>query len=41
MVFLIVGEANFLMGVVGEGLLKTWIDMSKISSQMGNPSMNM
>lgn len=41
MVFLIVGETNFLMGVLGEGLLKTWIDMSKISTQMGNPSMNM
>lgn len=41
MVFLIVGQTNFLVGVLGEGLLKTWIDISKISSQMGNKAMNM
>jgi hypothetical protein len=36
MFFLTVGQSSFLLGVVGEGLLKTWVDMSKISSQMGN-----
>jgi len=41
MVFLIVGQSNFYLGVLGEGLLKSWIDISKISSQMGNKKMNM
>lgn len=36
MFFLTVGQTNFFLGVLGEGLLKTWVDMSKISSQMGN-----
>jgi hypothetical protein len=41
MIFLIVGQSNFYLGVLGEGLLKSWIDISKISSQMGNKKMNM
>ena len=41
MCFLTLGQVNFIAGVVGEGLLKTWIDMSKISSQMGNKAMKM
>lgn len=39
--FLTLGQVNFFLGVASEGLLKTWIDMSKISSQMGNGEMNM
>ena len=41
MIFLIVGQSDFYLGVLGEGLLKSWIDISKISSQMGNKKMNM
>lgn len=36
MCFLTFGQESFLMGVVAEGVLKTWIDLSKISSQMAN-----
>lgn len=31
-----IGRENLLLGAIVEGLLKTWIDMSKISKQMGN-----
>lgn len=41
MCFLTLGQQNFLLGVVAEGLLKTFVDMSKISSQMGNVGMKM
>jgi len=41
MCYLTLGQQNFYLGVLGEGILKTWIDISKISSQMGNKSMNM
>jgi hypothetical protein len=41
MCFLTLGQHNFMLGVVGEGLFKTWIDISKISTQMGNESMKM
>lgn len=34
--FLTVGQQNFYLGVMAEGLLKTFVDMSKISTQMGN-----
>lgn len=36
MCFLTFGQESFVLGVVAEGILKTWIDMSKISSQMAN-----
>jgi hypothetical protein len=41
MCFLTFGQESFLLGVVAEGVLKTWIDISKISSQMANESMRM
>ena len=33
---LAIGQQNLLLGAAAEGVLKTWIDMSKISKQMGN-----
>jgi len=33
---LAIGRDNFVLAAGLEGLLKTWIDMSKISKQMGN-----
>jgi hypothetical protein len=41
MCFLTLGQQNFLLGVAAEGLLKTFVDMSKISSQMGNSEMKL
>lgn len=29
-------DHNFILAVVAEGLTKTWIDLSKVSTQMGN-----
>jgi hypothetical protein len=33
---LIIGKESLVVAAGVEGLLKTWIDMSKISKQMGN-----
>jgi len=33
---LTIGKENLILAATMEGLLKTWIDMSKISKQMGN-----
>ena len=41
MCFLTLGQQSFALGVLGEGLLKTFVDMSKISTQMGNVEMKM
>lgn len=41
MCFLTLGEINFFLGVTAEGLIKTWIDMSKVSRQMANPAMDL
>lgn len=41
MCFLTLGQQNFLLGVVAEGLFKTFVDISKISTQMGNEAMKM
>lgn len=41
MCFLTIGQHNFLLGVAAEGLLKTFVDMSKISTQMGNSEMKL
>ncbi len=35
-VYLALGRDNFVNGAVVEGILKTWIDMMKISKQMAN-----
>lgn len=37
--FLTLGQQNFYLGVMAEGVLKTFVDMSKISTQMGNKEM--
>lgn len=34
---LTIGRENLILAATIEGVLKTWIDMSKISKQMGNP----
>ena len=36
--FLIFGKEHFMLGILGEGLTKTVIDLAKISEQMGNIS---
>lgn len=41
MCFLTLGQQNFFLGVTAEGLLKTFVDMSKISTQMGNTEMKL
>lgn len=41
MCFLTLGQQNFFLGVIAEGLLKTFVDMSKISTQMGNTNMQL
>jgi hypothetical protein len=35
-VYLALGKENMLYGAVVEGVVKTWIDMMKISKQMAN-----
>ncbi len=41
MCFLAFGQINFFLGVAAEGIVKTWIDISKINAQMANASMDM
>lgn len=35
-VYLAIGRDNFINGAIVEGIMKTWIDMMKISKQMAN-----
>lgn len=37
-IYLTIGREDFVKGAVVEGILRTWIDMMKISKQMANKS---